>query len=67
MALAVKLLWRRDYKGLAWRRLVLWGGWGGSAGVIIALALLGRDGKMLGYGILIASVALPQWWLMIRR
>lgn len=67
MALGLKLLWRREYKGLAWRRLTLWGGVGGMLGLIAALALLGRDGKMLGYAMLIAGVALPQWWLTLRR
>lgn len=67
MALGFKLLWRRDLKALAWRRLALWGGMGGCVGVLAALALWGRDGKMLGYGLMILAIALPQWLLSLRR
>jgi hypothetical protein len=67
MALAVKLLWRRQTRSLAWRRLALWGAGGGTLGLLAALLLLGQDGKMLGYGLLLLGVALPQWLLMLRR
>ena len=67
MALFIKLLWRREFKTLAWRRLALWGAAGGSLAAIVALALLGRDGKMLGYGLMLVGISLPQWLLMIRR
>ena len=51
-------------------RGVVWGLWGGSCGTlacIAALAVLGRDGTMAGYGLLLLGVALPQWRLMLRR
>lgn len=64
LALAIKGLWRREARSLAWRRLWVWGTAGGSAAVILSLALLGRDGKMVGYALLILGVALPQWWLL---
>ena len=67
MALFIKLLWRREFKTLAWRRLALWGAAGGSLAAIVALALLGHDGKMLGYGLMLVGISLPQWLLMIRR
>ena len=67
MALFIKLLWRRELKSLAWRRLALWGAAGGSLAAIGALALLGHDGKMLGYGLMLVGISLPQWLLMIRR
>ena len=67
MALFIKLLWRREFKTLAWRRLALWGAAGGSLAVIAALVLLGHDGKMLGYGLMLVGISLPQWWLMMRR
>jgi len=66
-ALFIKLLWRREFKTLAWRRLALWGGAGGSAAVIVALAWLGHDGKMLGYGLMLVGISVPQFLLMIRR
>ena len=46
--------------------LALWGGVGGSLGLLAALVLLGRDGKMLGYGLMLLVVALPQWALQIK-
>ena len=64
LALAIKGLWRRQAKSLAWRRLWLWGAAGGTAAVILALVLLGRDGKMAGYALLVLGVAVPQWWLL---
>jgi hypothetical protein len=67
MALFIKLLWRREFKTLAWRRLALWGAAGGSLAVIGSLVLLGHDGKMLGYGLMLLGISLPQWLLMLRR
>jgi hypothetical protein len=49
---------------LRWLRLWGWGAAGGCAAVILALAVLGRDGKMAGYALLVLGVALPQWWLL---
>ena len=66
VAALAKLLWRQPLKSQSWRRLALWGGIGGSLGLVAALALLGRDGKMVGYGLMILMVALPQWWLGFR-
>lgn len=67
MALGLKLLWRRELKALAWRHLALWGALGGCLGLVGALLLLGRDGKMLGYGLMIVCIALPQWGLSLKR
>lgn len=66
MAAGLKLFWRRELKSLSWLPLVLWGGLGGCVGTVLALALLGRDGKMAGYGLMILSIALPQWGLTLR-
>lgn len=66
-AFGLKLLWRRELKTLAWRRLALWGALGGCLGLVAALLLLGRDGKMLGYALMIVAIALPQWGLTLRR
>ncbi len=62
-----KLVWRRELKTLAWRRLALWGAAGGSLALIAALALLGRDGRMSGYALMLVGITLPQWWLMSRK
>lgn len=64
LALAIKGLWRREAQSLSWRRLWAWGTAGGTAAVVISLLLLGRDGKMAGYALLVLGVALPQWWLL---
>ena len=61
MAAGMKLLWRQELRSRSWRGLALWGGVGGSLGLLAALALLGRDGKMAGYGLMIVAIALPQW------
>ncbi|MFN3860720.1 MAG: hypothetical protein ACK4R2_04535 [Roseateles sp.] len=68
LALAIKALWRRQAGTLRWQRLWGWGAAGGSAAVILALLLLGRDGSMAGYALLLLGIALPQWWLLsVRR
>jgi len=67
LAGGAKLVWRRDLKSTPWRRLALWGAAGGSLAVVAALVLTGHDGKMLGYGLMLLGVSLPQWWLMMRR
>lgn len=67
LAAAIKLVWRREVRGLPWARLWLWGGVGGTVACIAALAVLGRDGTMTGYALLLLGVALPQWRLMLRR
>ena len=66
-AASAKLLWRGELKSRSWRQLWLWGGAGGSLGLLLALVLLGNDGKMLGYGMMLLAVALPQAWLSLRR
>jgi len=64
---AAKLIWRGELKTLSWRRLATWGAAGGSIAVIVALILLGHDGRMSGYGLMLVGVTLPQWWLMTRH
>ncbi|MGM9483731.1 hypothetical protein ACS5PN_21215 [Roseateles sp. NT4] len=67
LAGAIKGLWRREAKSLSWRRLWLWGAAGGTAANIVALILLGRDGRMAGYALLVLGVALPQWYALSFR
>lgn len=66
-AALVKLLWRQELRALRWRQLAGWGALGGSLALVLALLWLGQDGKMAGYGLLLLGIALPQWWLTIRR
>jgi len=67
VALAAKLIWRGDLKSVPWRRLALWGAAGGSIAVIAALVLLGRDGRMAGYALMLVGITLPMGWLLSRR
>lgn len=67
LALAIKGLWRREAKSLAWRKLWLWGAAGGTVATLAALILLGRDGRMAGYALLVLGVALPCWYLLSFR
>lgn len=67
VAALMKLLWRAELKNRPWRQLWLWGGVGGTLGLLLALLLLGHDGKMLGYGLMLLAIALPQAWLSLRR
>jgi len=67
VALLAKLVWRGELQSMPWRRLAIWGAAGGSVAVIAALVVLGRDGRMAGYALMLAGITLPQWWLMTRR
>ena len=67
VALAAKLIWRGDLKSVPWRRLALWGAAGGSIAVIASLVLLGRDGRMAGYALMLIGITLPMGWLLARR
>ena len=67
VAALMKVLWRTELKSLAWRRLWLWGAVGGCGGLVLATVLLGHDGKMLGYALMLLAIALPQAWLSLRR
>ena len=67
VAAFAKLLWRREFSLVPWRRLAFWGGLGGSLGLLAALVGMGQDGSMAGYGLLLLTVVLPQWWLGARK
>jgi hypothetical protein len=61
-ASASKLLWRRQLAAVSWRRLA-----GSAVGVCAAvsaggLILLGQDGRIATYGVMVAACALMLWW-----
>ena len=64
--LLARLIWRRSLQGGLWR-LVVWTTLGGAVGVVVALVVFGRDGKMAGYGLIVACAALALWWAGLRR
>jgi hypothetical protein len=61
-AALAKLVWRRDLRQMAWRRLAL----GACAAAVLAtlagLVLFGRDGKMATYAAMVAASAVTLWW-----
>ena len=61
-AAGAKLLWRGDLRHSSWVRLALWAGAAGSLVLLGGLALLGRDGRMLSYGLMVLAVALTLGW-----
>ncbi|MCH7344284.1 hypothetical protein LZ017_12945 [Pelomonas sp. CA6] len=67
MALAVKLLWRRQSGAGSWASLWLWAGLGGSAGQVAGLALTGRDGSMNGYALMLLGLSVALWFRLGRR
>lgn len=60
---AVKLLWRHELKGVAWRRLAFWTVGAGAMTLLAGLVFLGRDGRMTTYGALIVVSAAVLWWI----
>lgn len=62
-----KLLWRRELKATAWRRLALGATAASALALLAALVLLGRDGTMLGYGAMLLACTLALWWVGLRR
>lgn len=63
----VKLVWRRELKATPWRRLALWASSASALTLLVALAVLGRDGTMLGYGAMLLACALALWWVGLRK
>lgn len=64
--LLAKLLWRRSLQGSLWR-LCLWATLAGALGLVVALVVFGRDGKMAGYGVIVVCAAVAIWWAGLRR
>jgi glucose-6-phosphate-specific signal transduction histidine kinase len=61
-AALTKLMWRRELKSVAWRRLVLWAAMAAAAALVTGLLLFGRDGKMATYGLMLLTSAVALAW-----
>ncbi|MEP7281791.1 MAG: hypothetical protein ABI696_07405 [Rubrivivax sp.] len=59
---AVKALWWRELAGVAWRRLAAWAVGACAAVSVGGLVLLGQDGRIVTYGVMVAVCALTLWW-----
>jgi hypothetical protein len=65
-ALCARLFWRRSVRA-SLPRLAVWACLAGALGLVAALVLFGRDGKMAGYGLMVCGTALAVWWAGMRR
>jgi hypothetical protein len=58
-----KLLWRRDLKGVSWRRLSAWTTACCAAVLLAGLFFFGHDGKIATYAAMVVGCALTMWWI----
>jgi len=61
-----KLVWFRVLRGASWWRLGLWASVACAGALVAALVIFGRDGKMAGYGLMLAACAASLWWTGLR-
>lgn len=61
--LMAKLFWRAELRGRSLVHLSLWTSLAAAVGLVAALVLFGRDGRMAGYGLMVAAAALSLWWV----
>jgi len=57
-----KLVWRADLRSVSLARLALWSSGAAAIGLIAALVIFGRDGRMAGYAIVVVTAAFGLWW-----
>lgn len=65
-AALAKLVWFRVLRGASWWRLGLWASAACAVALVAALVIFGRDGKMAGYGLMLAACAAALWWTGLR-
>ena len=56
-----KLLWRDALRSVPWAALAGWVG-GATAVVLVGGLLLGRDGRMATYMVMVVATAAVLWW-----
>ncbi len=62
-----RLVWWRELRPAGFMRLSLWTSAGCTVGLVAALVIFGRDGKMAGYALMLAGGSLSLWWAGLRR
>ena len=65
-AALARLIWRRELRATGFVRLVAWACGGCIVGLVAALIVFERDGKMSGYALMLASGSLALWWAGLR-
>lgn len=65
-AAMARLVWRRELQAAGFGRLVLWACAGCAIGLVLALMVFGRDGKMAGYGLMLLGCSSALWWAGLR-
>lgn len=61
-ALIAKLVWRAPLRTTSVVRLAAWSTGAAALGLVAALVVFGRDGRMTGYALLVVCAALGLWW-----
>ena len=61
-AALAKLLWRRELAAVAFQRLAGPACTACAAAVLIGLVVLGRDGRIATYALMVVACALTLWW-----
>ncbi len=61
-AALARLLWRRELRAVRFMRLAGWACGGCALGLVAALIVFERDGKMAGYALMLAGGTLALWW-----
>ena len=61
-AALARLVWWRELRGAGLARLATWAVGGCAVGLVAALIVFGRDGKMAGYALMLAGGSLALWW-----
>lgn len=65
-AALAKLLWRQELRAVPWRRLAAWVSLAGCVVIVGGLVLLGHDGRMATYGVMVLAAAAVLWWQGVR-
>ena len=64
LVLAAQIIWRKEPSALAWTAQAAIIFAVGCAALLVSLLVLGRDGRMGGYGALVLGSASAQWVLL---